>query len=262
MTNLELRDLSFSYRDRSALRGVSLTVRSGELVCLLGPNGAGKSTLFKCALSLLRGYRGSALIGGTESRDLPAAELSRRIAYIPQAHQGAFDYTALEIVLMGAAGGRNLFAVPRRADEERARSRLEDLGIAHLADRGYERISGGERQLVLIARALAQEAPILVMDEPTANLDYGNQVLVMERVAELARRGYAVLLSTHNPEHAFLWATRAAVLVGGELIGDGAPGELLTEPMLERVYGVKVGLFRLEGGMGHRACVPHAALRR
>jgi len=262
MTTLELRDLSFSYRDRSALRGISLTVRGGELVCLLGPNGAGKSTLFRCALSLLRSYQGSVLIGGTESRHLAADELSRRIAYIPQAHQGAFDYTALEIVLMGAAGGRSLFALPRRADEERARSRLADLGIAHLADRSYERISGGERQLVLIARSLAQEAPILVMDEPTANLDYGNQVLVMERVAELARRGYAVLLSTHNPEHAFLWATRAAVLVGGELIGDGPPSQLLTEPMLERIYGVKVGLFPLEGGMGYRACVPHAALRR
>lgn len=258
---VELRDLSYSYGTRRALNNICLSVGGGELLCILGPNGAGKSTLFKCVLSLLRSYSGSILLDTIESRTLSAAELSRRIAYIPQSHQPTFEFTALEIVLMGAVDGGGIFAVPRRGDEERARACMDELGIGHLADRDYLRISGGERQLVLIARALAQQASILVMDEPTANLDYGNQIRVMDRVADLARNGLTILISTHNPDHAFLWATRVAVLVDGALAAEGKSAEILTEDMLRFIYQVEVTLFPIPGqNAGYRSCVPRSVL--
>jgi iron complex transport system ATP-binding protein len=176
----------------------------------LGPNGVGKSTLFKCILSLLRSYSGDILLDGVSTRSLTERQIARSIAYIPQAHGPVFPYSVLDVVLMGAAGSHRFFALPRSEDEQYALAQLEALGIADMADRDYSLLSGGERQLVLIARALAQRAQILVMDEPTANLDYGNQVRVMEHITNLSRRGYGVLLSTHNPEHAFFWSWMAA----------------------------------------------------
>jgi len=257
---LELASLSFARRNLRILRNVTLALESGELLCVLGPNGAGKSTLFRCILALIRDYRGSIFLDGSEVREIEGHVLSRKIAYIPQSHQGTFEYTALEIVLMGAASGRNMFSSATAADERFALEQLEALGVGHLAGRSYARISGGERQLVLIARALTQKATVLVMDEPTANLDYGNQVRVMEHVAKLARNGYAVILSTHNPEHAFLWSTRVAVLAGGEIIREGLPSRVLTEEILQDLYEVRVRLFPLGESVksGYRACVPES----
>ena len=261
---LEARKLSYRYGDRRVLDSLDLELGEGELVALLGPNGVGKTTLFKCVLAMLSDYSGSILLDGREVRSLSASELARRAAYIPQAHLPAFDYSVLEVVLMGAAAGRGPFSSPTAEDEDYARSRLEALGIAGLADRSYGRISGGERQLALIARALAQRARLLVMDEPTANLDFGNQARVMEAISGLAEEGYGILLSTHNPEQAFLWAGRAAVLRGGRIEADGPPRSVLTEALLERLYGVPVRLFSLGGGPfgDYRACVPLAAAER
>ncbi len=237
---LEARNLSYAYRESRALDGASVSADAGELVCVIGPNGAGKSTLFRCILSLIRGYHGTVLVDGTDIRLMKNSELSRKVAYIPQDHHPPFDYTALEIVTMGAASSKGLFSSPGREDEEKALEKLSGLGMLDLAGRSYARMSGGERQLVLIARALAQDARILVMDEPTANLDYGNQIRVMEYVAGLAAKGYTVIASTHNPEHALMWATRVAVLMGGRIIEDGKPLEVITEELLEHVYGTRV----------------------
>ncbi len=255
---LELKNLSFSYMNHKVLHSIDLSLESGELVCVLGSTGAVKTTLFRCILSVLNSWTGEILLNGKDIRTEGALKLSHSIAYIPQAHRPVFDYSVLQVVLMGASGGRSMFGAPRKADEEQARARLAELGIASFADRSYARLSGGERQLVLIARALAQQAKILVMDEPTANLDYGNQVRVMEYISLLAQKGYAILLSTHNPEHAFLWSTRTAVLIDGKIASEGAPRQVLTEATLEKLYGIPVKLFKVSGNEydSYRACVP------
>lgn len=260
---LELKNLSFSYRDNPVLDMINLTLESGELVCVLGSNGAGKTTLFRCILSILESWTGEILLNGKDIRGESVCETARAIAYIPQAHLPVFDYSVLQVVLMGASAGRRMFGSPRKEDEAKALTRLAELGIESFAGRSYARLSGGERQLVLIARALAQDAKILVMDEPTANLDYGNQARVMEYISLLAEKGYAILLSTHNPEHAFLWSTRTAVLIGGRIASDGEPKRILTEDTLEKLYGIPVRLFQVNGDeyASYRACVPVAAGR-
>uniref|UniRef100_A0A7C3I1Z2 ABC transporter ATP-binding protein n=1 Tax=Gracilinema caldarium TaxID=215591 RepID=A0A7C3I1Z2_9SPIR len=260
---LEVHQLSFSYGSTPVLHSLSFSVGAGELLCLVGPNGVGKSTLFKCILGLLRGYEGEILFNGRSLRTFKESELARSIAYIPQAHVPVYGFSALEVVLMGACSSKGLFAQPDARDEAAACRALEALGLEALAERNYAELSGGERQLVLIARALAQGARFLVMDEPTANLDYGNQVRIMEHIAGLTADGYSVLLSTHNPEHAFLWSTRTMVMQYGRIIADGPPEEALTEGSLEALYGIPVRLFSLGSEKtGHyQACMPVLGLR-
>ena len=161
------------------------------------------------------------------------------MAYIPQINRPAFDYSVLDTVLMGAARNVGVFSQPGREETAQAMEALERVGAAHLARRGFMHLSGGEQQLVLVARALAQKAEILVMDEPTSALDYGNQLRVLQLVRQLASEGYGVLLSTHNPQHALTFATRILALSEGRVAALGAPGEVLTEDMIHRLYGVR-----------------------
>jgi iron complex transport system ATP-binding protein len=260
---LEVRQLSFSYGNKPVLDSLSFSVGAGELLCVVGPNGAGKSTLFKCILGILQGYDGDIFVHGRSQRTMKEPELAHALAYIPQAHIPVYGYSVLDVVLMGACSGKGMFAQPRAQDETAARQALKILGLEALAERNYAELSGGERQLVLIARALAQGSRILVMDEPTANLDYGNQVRIMEHIAGLTADGYTVLLSTHNPEHAFLWGTRVMVLHRGSIIADGPPIEALTESCLEALYGIPVRLFSLgnEKTGRYQTCMPVLGLR-
>lgn len=260
---LEVCNLSFSYGSKPVLDSISFAVGSGELLCIVGPNGVGKSTLFKCILGIHKSYSGAILLEGRSTRTLRETELVRAIAYIPQAHIPVYGFSSFDIVLMGACGAKGPFAQPGPRDEAAAWRALESLGLQDLAERNYAELSGGERQLVLIARALAQGARLLVMDEPTANLDYGNQVRIMEHIAGLTADGYSVLLSTHNPEHAFLWSSRTMVMQKGRIIADGPPAEALTERSLEALYGIPVKLFSLgnEKTGRYQACMPVLGLR-
>lgn len=237
---VELQDVYFSYGTRQVLKGVRFSAREGELIALLGPNGAGKSTLMRCLLGLLKGYEGRIAIDGQDIQTLSRPALSRKIAYIPQSAPAVFNYTVLELALMGVTGSIGALSTPGKQHEARAMEILESLGIGRLAGRGCEELSGGERQMALLARALVQDAKVLVMDEPTANLDYGNQNRVMERVSALAGAGYTVLFSTHDPNQALLYATRALTLWDGRVLTDGAPDEALTEEVLRTLYGIGV----------------------
>ena len=259
---LEARDLAFGYRGHPVGRDASLALGAGEIVCLLGPNGGGKTTLFRTLLGLLPAQGGQVLLGGADLRTLARREVAKRIGYVPQAHTGYFPFTVRDVVLMGRTAHLPPFAGPSRRDREVAGEAIERLGLARLTDAVYTRISGGERQLTLIARALAQAAPLLVMDEPTASLDFGNQLRVLDQVASLARSGIGVLLSTHDPDQAFQCADRVALLRGGELVAHGKPRDVLTEESLRALYGVEVRVVDapLPDGTRRRVCLPASAV--
>ena len=223
-------------------------------MCLLGANGSGKTTLFKAVLGLLRLTGGRILVDGADTASWPPRRLARTLAYVPQAHTPPFPFAVKDVVLMARTAHLGLFGSPSRRDAAIAEDALDALGISHLAHSRYTEISGGERQLVLIARALAQQSEFLIMDEPTSNLDFGNQVRVLRRVKALARRGLGLLMTTHFPDHAFLCASRVALLKAGRLLAMGRPEEVLTKRHLEGAYGVSLRIVEVDAGL--RVCVP------
>lgn len=232
--------LAFGYPGRTLGRDIGLSVRPGEALALLGPNGGGKTTLLKTMLGLVAAHGGAVMLDDRPLLALSVAERARRIGYVPQAHAGAFAFTVREVVLMGRTAHQGLFASPSTRDREVADARLEELGVIHLAAKPYTQISGGERQLALIARALAQEPAYVVLDEPTASLDFGNQGKVMRRIGELTARGLGVLFTTHDPNQALRHADRVALLGEGRLLAEGRPGETLTVAALEALYRAPV----------------------
>lgn len=239
---VEIQQLSFSYKDHKVLENLSFYIERGELVCILGPNGVGKSTLFRCLLGIQKGYTGKILIDQKETSQISARDMARYLAYIPQYSSPVFSYTVFQIVLMGTTASLGFFSHPGKKQEEKALEALSLLGIEHLKEKYVSEISGGERQLVLIARAIAQDARVFVMDEPTANLDYGNQIRVMQVIQKLVQQGYSILMSTHNPEQAFLYGSRVLVLKGGRILSQGIPKEALSEEILSQTYGVEVAI--------------------
>ena len=252
---LSVQNLTFSYADHTVLEDVSFDVDRGEFLSLLGPNGVGKSTLFRCMLGTLTGYRGRVLVEGQEIRTLPQPQRARRIAYIPQIHRPTFGYTVLDTVLMGAARQLNAFQQPGAAQIRQADEALEQVGAAHLRERNFAHLSGGEQQLVLIARALAQKAEVLMMDEPTSALDYGNQLRILQMVRRLAAQGYTVILSTHNPQHALTFATTLLALHGGTAAAWGRPAQVLTPELMETLYGVRAEFLQTASGPVLVPCV-------
>lgn len=257
---VDVRELSFSYGGAPVLQNVSFSMHGGEVIALLGPNGVGKSTLFRCQLGFLKPTRGEILIGGKPLSSYSHRDLAREIAYIPQSYAPTFNYSVRDSVLMGVTAKLGALESPTAAQQELVMQTLAQLGIAHLSERGSRKISGGERQLMLIARALVQDARVLIMDEPTANLDYGNSCRVMERVARLGREGYTVIFSSHDPNQAFRYATRALALKDGTLLADGAPVQVLTEPVLSALYGLSVAVRSVDiGGTDYTVSLPGSA---
>lgn len=245
---LKVENLAFSYGSHHVLHDISFDVCPGEFLSVLGPNGVGKSTLFRCILGNLKGYGGRVSADGIDLRSLSQREKARRIAYIPQVHRPTFGYTVLDMVLMGTSRQLSAFARPGDAQIRIAMDALNQIGVAHLADRDFSRLSGGEQQLVLVARAIAQQADILVMDEPTSALDYGNQIRVLQKVKKLSQEGYTVLLSTHNPQHAMSFADRILALAEGTVAAIGTPAETLTPALMGKLYGIEVDFVGTPGG--------------
>jgi iron complex transport system ATP-binding protein len=254
---LEVRDLAFGFPGRTVGRDVSFSLADGEVMCVLGPNGGGKTTLFRTLLGLLERHAGSISLQSAALESLSRREIARRIGYVPQGHSAYFAFTVREFVLMGRTAHLGALASPSRRDHDVVGKVLESLEIAHLAERPVNQISGGERQLALVARALAQEPRLLVMDEPTASLDFGNQVRILERMRNLGGKGIAILFSTHAPDHAFLAAQRVLLLAEGQALALGAPQDVIRADTLKRLYGVSVQVLPLPGG-GH-TCLPSIA---
>jgi iron complex transport system ATP-binding protein len=248
MALLAAENLTIGYGAAPVAGNISLVLRPGEVTCLLGPNGVGKTTLFKTLLGLIPPLAGQVVIGGRDLAALSRAAVARHIAYVPQAYISDFAYTVLDLVVMGRTAYLGAFAAPGRTDYAIAMEALGALGIAGLADRDANRISGGQRQLALIARALAQRAGAVVMDEPTASLDLGNRLMVLGRITALAKDGLAVLISTHEPEQAFAIADRVAVLGPGNHFVTGPVDAVLTPGELTRLYGVPLSVERTSSG--------------
>jgi iron complex transport system ATP-binding protein len=250
---LDVTNLGFGFPGRTVGRDVSFSLSGGEVMCVLGPNGGGKTTLFRTLLGLLRAHAGSVQLEGRALPGLSRAEIARRVGYVPQEHAAYFAFTVGEFVLMGRTAHFGAFSLPGRRDRRIAAQALESLGIAALAERPVTEISGGERQLALVARALAQEPRLLVLDEPTAGLDFGNQVRVLQKISALAASGISILFSSHDPDHAFLAAHRALLLAQGRVLEIGAPAAVIRPDTLERLYNVKVSVIPV--GAGH-TCLP------
>lgn len=243
-------NIHFAYHRRQVLEDTTLALAPGELVCLLGANGVGKSTLLKIMQGLLKPQRGCVTLDGRPLSGMRRRQLARAIAYVPQVHAAPFPYTVREVALMGRLAANGVFRAPDAKDRALVENALEHLSIAHLAARPYTEISGGERQLALIARALVQEARFLVMDEPFAGLDYGHQMRLLARLQDLAAEGYGVLMTTHDPDQPLAGCQRVAMLVDRQIVVDGPPDTALTPEAIHRLYGVHVELLRTADNRG------------
>lgn len=240
MSKVKVENLSFSYGNREILRDISLDAGEGEFLSILGSNGVGKSTLFRCILGLLSGYKGRVIIDGDDIKTLSIKELAQRVAYIPQSCSPAFNYSVEDIVLMGTTAGMHALSCPKESEMRLVDGALEKLGIEDLRLRCFHLLSGGEKQLVVIARALAQNARILMLDEPSAALDFGNQMLVMKQIRALADEGYTVIQTTHNPEHAYQFSDKILALKDGKVLVSGAPKDIMKEDIISSLYGIDV----------------------
>jgi iron complex transport system ATP-binding protein len=254
MPNLLVEGVCFSYGSHLVLQDVSIATVSGKVTALLGPNGSGKSTLLKIMLGLYRPTRGAARLDGRDLWRIPRREISRQIAYVPQVHREGFAYTVGDVVLMGRMPHTAFLSGYDAADHRAACDAIEALGIGHLAECPYTQVSGGERQLTLIARALAQGARTLLMDEPTGGLDYGNQIRLLEQIGALARQGFTFLFSTHHPDHALAVADEVVLLRDGKIVDRGPPASSITSETLSQLYSADVRVLTV--GRSVSVCVP------
>ena len=255
---IKVEKLSFRYGPVHAPRvfeNLSFSVSTGELMCLLGPNGTGKSTLLKCMNGLLKPVSGTVVLDGEDVSSLSREDIARKVGFVPQSHSSVFPFLVRDVVVMGRTPHLTIFSSPSRKDIDIAGHVMEQVGIYHLAGKPCTMISGGEWQLVLIARALTQQPEILILDEPTSHLDMGNQLKILNVVHGLARSGLTVVMASHFPDHAFLSSTSVAVLKDGSFTAWGTPDDVVTESLLRDTYGVAVKVLHVEEA-GRKVCIP------
>lgn len=250
----EVKNISFSYDGEEIFNNISFSIEIGDVLCILGPNGTGKTTLIKCLNGLHDIDSGEILINGKNIKKLSFREISKHIGYIPQSHVPSFPFKVLDVVVMGRAPYLNLTESPKEKDINIALNALKTLGIDHLKDKEYTNLSGGERQLVFLARILCQQHDILILDEPTSHLDFGNQIKLLEIMDNLASSGLSIIMSSHFPDHAFLSSTKVAILKNKEFIDFGTPEDVVTESNLKKAYSIDVKLIELDDE--RKVCVP------
>ncbi len=245
---IEAVEATFGYNSSDIFSNLSFSIGKGEIFCLLGPNGSGKTTMLDCILGAHRLRSGTIRVQGNSIRSFRPGQLARQLAYVPQQHERTFPYTVLEIVKMGRAAYIGMFGSPTPRDQLIAEEALEQVGVGYLKHRPYTRLSGGEIQLVMIARSLAQETPIMILDEPTAHLDFRHELIILETIVRLVRdAGKTVIMATHFPNHVFYFhnnhaATRVALLHKGGFLALGPPDEVLSEEKMEALYGVRTDI--------------------
>uniref|UniRef100_A0A7V6CD55 ABC transporter ATP-binding protein n=1 Tax=Thermodesulfobacterium geofontis TaxID=1295609 RepID=A0A7V6CD55_9BACT len=247
---LEVKELYFRHKGErgDGLKGISFTAEKGSITTILGPNGSGKTTLFKCISGLWKDYKGEVKVDGVSIDKFSYRKRARLFSVVPQEHEPAFPYSVFDVVLMGRASYVGIFSSPREKDYEKAYEALIAVGIEHLKNHPYTKISGGERQLTLIARAIAQEAPIMLLDEPTSHLDFKNQINVLKKIKEIATsKGLTVVMTLHDPNMASLFSDKLVVINSGNKVAEGNPKEILTEELIKKVYEVEVRKINIDG---------------
>jgi len=254
---LEVKALSCGYGEENILEDVNFTVDSGDIVCILGSNGSGKSTLIKTIIGLIKPIKGDILVEGKSILNWPWKRRAQLISYIPQSFNSTFQYRVKDIVLMGRTSYLKFASTPSKEDERIAEEALELLRISHLKDKIYSQLSGGERQLVKIAQALAQQSKIIIMDEPTNNLDFGNQMVMLKHLKNCSEKGITIIMATHLPEHAFLYGSKALLVKNGRVAEIEKPSENLKERDLRELYDVDIELveFNLDN-RNIKMCLP------
>ena len=233
---LQVKDIHFNYGDFPVLSGISFSVNEGELCGLFGPNGCGKTTLFKCCLKFLKSRKGSVYIAGKDVNKQSIEELAKVVSYVPQEHKPPFPYLVREVVLMGRTPHLGGFFGVKRRDKEIALNALEKLEIADLASRPYNQLSGGQRQMVLMARAIAQDTPIMFLDEPTSALDFQNQMKIWEIMKAIAAEGKTILACSHDPNHVAWFCDRVIVMSPKGIVAEGSPEATINEEVLDLIY--------------------------
>ena len=250
---LEVKDLAFSYRKNSPVfRSVNFSLRDGDILSVLGANGIGKSTLLNCLAGLFRPSEGDILLNGQSIYAMSRAELARQVGYVPQLHGSSFAYSVLECAVMGRAPYIRPYASPSKADYDIARDSLRRVGLAGMENRIFTELSGGEQQLTVIARVLAQQPRVILLDEPANHLDYGNRYRLLGLLRTLAGDGHCIITTTHDPNHVLALGGAAAVSDGGSF-RTGAVSDIITADTLSRLYGTPIGLTYLADA-GRRLC--------
>lgn len=256
---LEINNIVCGFGSRIVVDGFSTVINSGDILCLLGPNGVGKSTLFKTILGFLKPMGGDILLDGKTIFRLSPKEYARVIGYVPQIHIPPFPFRVIDVVMMGRTAHIGVFSAPSQRDYEISEKALARLGINSLAERTYTDISGGERQMVLIARALAQEPAFLLLDEPTSNLDFGNQARVLQCIKNLAREAkLGIIMTTHFPDHVFQCEGDVALMEWNNVYLAGNAEDIITTENMKNTYGIEVKILRndVEADLLLRSCVP------
>lgn len=256
---LSLENAKFSYGKREIFHDLNLNLYPGDVYCILGSNGCGKTTLLRCLNGALKLEKGRILLSNKDISSFEINQLAQKVGIVFQEHSAPFPYSVLEVVTMGRAPYLGFFDRPSKKDSEIAVEKLEVVGISHLRNKSYTQISGGERQLVLIARTLTQEPDIILLDEPTSHLDFKNQILVLRIVNKLAKDGLAVIMSSHFPNHALLFSSRVSLMANGQFIATGKPEETISEENLENTYGIKVKILSSNSsteGEKVKFCIP------
>ncbi|HOP63379.1 MAG TPA: ABC transporter ATP-binding protein [Spirochaetota bacterium] len=247
---MDIRKLSFRHTDSdiSVLSNISFSACDGEITAILGPNGSGKTTLFNCITGIWKPSDGRVEYNGCDLTSLSHRRRAGIIAVVPQEHEPAFPYTVFDAVLMGRAPHIGAFSSPSKRDRKKSEEAIELVGIGHLKNRPYTQISGGERQLALIARAIVQEAPVLILDEPTSHLDLKNQKIVLDRVHGIVKeRRLSLLMTVHDPNLAVIYSDRVIMLCEGEVLSAGTPSDVINNENLRKMYGSSVTVFTWEG---------------
>lgn len=255
---LEINEVCGGYGGADIVRGISCHADKHDVLCLVGPNGCGKTTLFRLILGSIPVTGGSIKIDGRDIKGLSPKQLANLIAYIPQYHSPVFAYTVLDVVTMGRASHFSSFEAPREIDREAAFAALKKVNALELANKKYTSLSGGQRQLSLIARAICQSAKIFVMDEPAANLDYANRQLLMDVISDLSAEGYCIVMSTHSPEHPFSVGSKALLMKAGRVAGFGSPKDVITADSLKSVYDIEMDVITVRDryNVARTICLP------